>query len=696
MSIDSAFVSAPHTRRPGRRDPIFTGDTAMPGLPIPAYGDPVWSLDFYNANPTVDAVSVHWNTIPGPFRDHIRLAAWGLLNLPFPDHLRVQHGKSMRPTLGAFALYRTVTRWRCLAEWLQERGVNSFTDLTADQMTEYVTSLEARVSENSVIRDKTAILRLWTLGLQLPELALAGEPPWLATPTVYGKGTWSAKATGENATEPIASKTMTALLAWCWTTVEHCAAPIIAAHRFATKELRPREKSRPGDSAAAVLNAYLERMEESGEPVPGRRVGPNEPLTIDASLLAYQHGVTVAAARMWARDEHVVARAARLGLQPQLVPLGLSPAAAKVLPEAIDLRDIPTLVGLLEAACFVVITYLTGMRVGEVMALECGSLTPSSTNGGWMLIRSRYFKGVRDAQGVHDPRGAVRPAPWVAIAPVVAAMRALEELRGGSGLLLPRRWTGTGRPRARSRMAMVESIDRFITHINARHPQAIPADLHGRITPVRFRRTLAWHIANQPNGLVALAVQYGHLRTAMSEGYASRVKGGIGDLIDYETARGMALNLSQVHDQITSGMGVSGPAATRLIAAAAEGTNQFGGVVTTARQAASLLGNPHLQVYDNERGFLWCNFRRDQALCLRGSDPDEQNTPRLNACRPTCSNIARTDAQVARMRAHALLLMRQAETTPAPIATRLTDHAEALYLRASIHETTRTDQQDSN
>lgn len=43
----------------------------------------------------------------------------------------------------------------------------------------------------------------------------------------------------------------------------------------------------------------------------------------------------------------------------------------------------------------------------------------------------------------------------------------------------------------------------------------------------RFRRSLAWHIARRPGGLVALAIQYGHMRTTMSAGYAARGRGGI-------------------------------------------------------------------------------------------------------------------------------------------------------------------------
>ncbi|WP_327115048.1 hypothetical protein OHB12_00365 [Nocardia sp. NBC_01730] len=46
---------------------------------------------------------------------------------------------------------------------------------------------------------------------------------------------------------------------------------------------------------------------------------------------------------------------------------------------------------------------------------------------------------------------------------------------------------------------------------------------------------MAWHIARRPGGLVALAVQYGHLRTLVSEGYATRQRGGIHQLLDMET-----------------------------------------------------------------------------------------------------------------------------------------------------------------
>ena len=45
------------------------------------------------------------------------------------------------------------------------------------------------------------------------------------------------------------------------------------------------------------------------------------------------------------------------------------------------------------------------------------------------------------------------------------------------------------------------------------HPmrQIVP-DPAGSVTLDRFRRTIAWHIVNRPEGLLAAGVQFGHMR----------------------------------------------------------------------------------------------------------------------------------------------------------------------------------------
>lgn len=639
--------------------------------------------------------------MPESFRDHLRLAAWALLNVPFPDELRVRYARQVRPTLGAFSVYRTVTRWRRLAEWLLERGVVTFAGLTAAAMNDFVVSLNGRVTENTVGNDKIALLRLWCIGLQLPELALPEAPEWLTEEVSYGAGraTWSSDL--ENATEPIEPATMTALLGWAIATVDSCATPIVDGFAFYRRPyvagkaytrvgIGP-DKAYSRGHALATLDAHLAWLQAAGEALPGLPNGDLPPVTVDARLLACQFGFSLEQVRGWVEVRPQVQAHASRGLEVQPITLGLNEEASRILPARVNLRELPALAGLLEAACFIVIGYLTGMRVGEVMALEAGSLTPSSADGGWMLIRARHFKGVRDDEGIHNPNGELRSTPWVAVAPVVRAIQAMERLRSGHGLLFPaaRQRVLSGRPRARSRYAMINLMEQFIAHINTLHPGAIPPDSKGRITGARFRRTLAWHIANQPNGLVALAVQYGHLRTAISEGYASRTRSGLQDLIDLETARTMAVNLSEAHERLRAGEGVSGPAAPLFTQAARVAHEQFGGMVTSSRQAASLLSNKSLQVYENEQAFVWCNFRRESALCLRDKPDDATATPRLDRCQPGCGNIARTDAQSAKLRICATELTRQAAVMPEPAALRVLSFAGSLVDRADRHDATR-------
>ncbi|WP_375424190.1 hypothetical protein [uncultured Friedmanniella sp.] len=696
-------VEAADVTPPADDDLIFTGTSPFPASPVPRFGDDVWSLDFFDANPTSNPATIHWADIGATFRPHLKLAAWALLNLPFPDEMRRAHAPQIRQTLGAFSVYRTVTRWKLLTRWLDGRGVTDLNKLTSTLMGDYLTyeRVERGLAANSLGNDMTAVLRLWVIGQQLPAVALAGRPPWL------GGGQQDYLATnmrgGENITEPIAAATMGALLHRALQMVEHGTEPVLTAYRFRKiPETVAAEKAAAGDrrrDGAARLDAYLDHLRATGAPIPARHGGHG--VAIDVLHVACLNQVTLDSAHAWAKRDDVVRYATGHRYSPARrvevkVPLELDAEAAQILPAAVMVDEILTLVSLLEAACFIVIAYLTGMRTGEVLALEAGCLRPSSRDGGWMLIHSRHFKSVRDEHGNHDSRGEVRGTPWVAVAPVVQAIRALEALRGGRGLLFPATWKCLRKQdsRSRSRHAMVASVTRFVDHLNARQAGTVPDDPNGTISPIRFRRTLAWHLANEPRGLVALAIQYGHLHTAISEGYASRTKDGLQELVDFETARSIAVRLSQAREDLSSGEGVSGPAAASFVAALDEQHEQFNGIVTSQRQAASLLRNQRLTVFQNEKTFLWCHFRRDAALCLSPAEPGSTTTPRLDKCRPTCGNVARTDSQATQLRDEAGRLGHQAELMPKPAADRLTAHADTLTTHADRHDAERQTLED--
>ncbi|MFF2517635.1 hypothetical protein [Streptomyces sp. NPDC058086] len=261
--------------------------------------------------------------------------------------------------------------------------------------------------------------------------------------------------------------------------------------------------------------------------------------------------------------------------------------------------------------------------------------------------------------------------------------------------------------RARTRSGSLGSsairnrIDDLVTWANteaSRHGlpgQTIPADPHGRIGTARFRRTLAWHIARRPGGLVALAIQYGHLRTALDTDeagrYGTRSRGGIHRLVDIETALATADTAADLTERFHDGEGISGPAARQALLRATTGPLFQGGLVKRDFPVKHELARRHLArdggvLYDNPHALLLCLYRRDRALCRN----DEQLTaPVLDRCVPGCGNVVRTDQQAAALRQRAEQLERKAGLFPEPIGERLHVNATRLRTWADDHDRTR-------
>lgn len=320
------------------------------------------------------------------------------------------------------------------------------------------------------------------------------------------------------------------------------------------------------------------------------------------------------------------------------------------------------------------------------------------------LIHSREFKTALDEDGNHLSAGVDRETPWVAIAPVVNAIRVLEQIAPPGGLLFdyfaqhPRgKRTGHG---AIQIGGIYRRIADFAAWANAeaaahdRYAEAIPADPHGPIGTVRFRRTLAWHIARRPGGLVALAIQYGHLRTGLdlptSEGYASRSRDGIHDLIDVETALATAQTAADLRDHMQDGGGVSGPAARQALLTAAN-TPRFEGQQVKTDFARKFIAREGAVLYDNPHALLICRYKADRALC----DRDIKTTPSLDRCVRGCGNTIRTDDHAAALRNRADHLDKRAALLPQPIGDRLRARAEQARTDADTHDRTRITTQDN-
>jgi hypothetical protein len=238
---------------------------------------------------------------------------------------------------------------------------------------------------------------------------------------------------------------------------------------------------------------------------------------------------------------------------------------------------------------------------------------------------------------------------------------------------------------------MNRRIEHFIGWANAeaaRHglaAEAIPPDPAGAVGTRRFRRSLAWHIARRPGGLIALAIQYGHLRTLVSSGYANRGRDGIHQLLDVETALAVADTVANLREDLHTSGGLSGPAARSAINAALTGP-RFEGKTVTATTARKLLANEDTLIFENPQAFLLCRYKRENALCHRDGVKD---APSLDRCDPRCANICRTDTHAADLRERADALHRQAAHAPGPVAERLGARATRLRHLADHHDETR-------
>ncbi|SIJ05582.1 phage integrase family protein [Mycobacteroides abscessus subsp. bolletii] len=677
---------------------------------IVRYDAPSWPVSFISDGPSVAERCWHWVTFPEPLREQFRLAAWTMLNHPVPEpHLRPDRmrnrGRPMRTRLSGLRTFYVGTYWRLFAHWLDGQGVTCLSEVSTDVLGGYCQYLskQRRVARATAINQLNGLSRLYAYAPLLPSALRIAEPPW----EKEGLDEYlpAAGAAGENEKEPITAATMGPLLIWALRFVEDFAPDILAAGAE-RQRLQNVVAGLTGDEGDERLYAYLHDLRSGGKPLP-TYIGGKIPVGASATYIAaitYTpiRGVETVLKRLqWRRyrDQN-----------PGPCPLDI-PITGRIdnepWIEIIDYHEADTLTRHLRTAAFVVIAYLTGMRPSEVLALEPGCCpdpeqSEETADARRHLIRARHFKTARDEHGNHVSAGVLRQAPWVAVPQVVTAIRAAEQLTD-CALLFPSD-SSTHDGRSMSFSGMNCRIESFIAWVNnhaatSDGAPAIPPDPHGKVGSARFRRTLAWHIARRPGGLVALAVQYGHLRTIVSQGYAARQRGGIHELLDLETARATAEHLSEIHDALEQGEGVSGPAAQRLIAAAHTEHHHFGGIVTTQRQAKALLQDPALAVFENHEAYLTCNYDPSRALCNPNHGSASGNrAPSLDRCRLSCPNIARTDNNARQLRFKAKQLRAQATATltPDPIADRLTQRARQMDEIADIHDHTRNTLSDQD
>ena len=301
---------------------------------------------------------------------------------------------------------------------------------------------------------------------------------------------------------------------------------------------------------------------------------------------------------------------------------------------------------MLQTACYILCAYLTGMRDCEVQAMDAGCLSISRSEDGIIeryRIKSTAYKG-RRAIGEKEE--------WVTIEPVAQAITILQCLtvdiraqRGGDSLwrVLHQRPNGKEHISAE----IVRSLNSFRDHLNGQFctpgspivPPG-PGGIPWRLTTRQFRRTVAWHIANRPFGLVAGKIQYKHASIAAFEGYAGESPSGFRREIERERALGQLDDILEYFEQNRVGERLSGPAAGRIehqLADVAHRLDPLPGIIADSGRTRKMLAHLARTLFVGVLND--CFFDPATALCLANTNSQDSSAPALSLCQPgRCPN----------------------------------------------------------
>ncbi|PKW19761.1 hypothetical protein [Saccharopolyspora spinosa] len=522
-------------------------------------------------------------------------------------------------------------------------------------------------SDRSLATYIRVIKTLWLYRDWLTHDTLSVEP-WNGKSSLRAAG---ARMAAENTTDRIPEPVMAALLRWALFYVHTAAEDILAARRE-HRDLQSHEVTYKRAEAIARLRAFIAKRRAAGRGLPGRRpdlpgtrpqngsvrrrdqhVGAEINLTLLAKLAGYND-------RLHDRDEilDVIAEGVQeIGLEPggYDTPITVCPETGLPWREPLDSKRIDQESNHLLAACYVVIAYLTGARDSEVQGLERGCHFTEATGDG-VLVRHKIRGWVTKRRG-----SAPQRAVWVTLPDVARAIDVLERLTD-------KRYLFT-RPNRGSALApaseITEMINRFAEHVvtladRTGLPPIPPVTREGIdgqtttdawwFTTRQFRRTLAWHIARQPFGLVAGKIQYQQASVSIFEGYAGTSESGFRAEVEKERAEAQLDDIVERYEDDLCGRPFTGGAAARLKSEFARVRAELGDFpgrrADRARVREMLRGLARTFRVGVLADCAFDDANPDAAVCLSESNRArkvKRTLPILDACQPgNCANACQT------------------------------------------------------
>ncbi|WP_157928633.1 hypothetical protein [Mycobacteroides abscessus] len=637
-------MSAKAKRRPAASSPdlyVLSGRPLRPGVQLEntsRYSDPIWRLEPAQLQRHDKALSLNFPAFPPAMRKPAKIVAFALLTEIGPGD-RQRSINSVRKMIGELRRF-------CL--WLHSQDYR-LEQVNNDQLLEYQAYLRTVLSTaGSRHAALVAVRLLWTYREQLKTWRLDADPRDIPD---FGEPIRKS-AIAENRTDRIPEDVLGPLLRWALRFIDDFGPDIIAAKNRRISLSAKQDHSPSPGAACTRLDRYLRAQRAAGRPLPGYQGQPN--------ALRIAQLARVSRKTIWRH---------RAMLQNTIDVIGVDkasyldgPITGRVFGETwtigIATQDshpmaASRLARMLQAACYILIAYLSGMRDSEIKHLQRGCLTVLRDDEGtpyrW-LVTSLAFKGEQDPEGVK--------ATWMIGEPAARAVVMLEQLHAANQpwLFAPVPLGPGMGPASRSTTeamigtATINALNEFVDWVNAYcdtrgFDDRIPdvKNKPWRLTTRQFRRTLAWFIARRPGGAIAGAIAYRHLSVSMFEGYAGTSASGFRAEVEAEQAleRGEhLLDMIEHHQHRTA----TGPAAQELerrldnLAAAASGFE--GNVITDARRLRRLMKTADPQIFPSR--YVTCIYDPDKALCHR--QLDESPKPSTARCAPlNCHNVALTD-----------------------------------------------------
>jgi hypothetical protein len=329
------------------------------------FADDAWWLTPAWLRADRKSLELDFTTVPPPFVPAAKSLFYALLTQDTPPGELTLTIPSIRTYFSCVRLFLT---------WVHDRKLR-LASVSGDDLDTYHGELaEQRLSLASTYRYRRAVRMLWACRSRLRD-ALATDP--LRRPAWQAWARANPRRFGENLTERIPEQIMGPLLTWALRWIDDFAEDILAA-----RDERAALDARPptGPDAVSALAVLLDGYRLRRQPLPSLPVGRRRRSSRPAPCLSHL-------ARLLGHDRDRLERLDAERLIAQAVrEVGVDsdcPLTHRVQGQldgrpwlaAISYYDVPRFERLLQAACWIVIAYLSGMRDSEAKHLQRGCLS---------------------------------------------------------------------------------------------------------------------------------------------------------------------------------------------------------------------------------------------------------------------------------------------------------------------------------